>query len=261
MDCADLINCLQKKFASLFEIYHLAFSSPTPKSSSDWEDETNPEVYTSQISCGFISIPLYLSTYGPLRNSSMTFRSSGCLQNGGWGSTVTPQAAQMIYSILSCECQGEEKDMSRKSCECMPFFPHFFYFHNFLWSDVKSQIGLSSLPPVYITELIKERMVIKKWWNGRGLWQEKLILFNKKDGGWGKKRIDRRKLTEEKRIGNEGAKPRAAAFTIHFHGWLAQRPKIRLKVWTWVFRYLFSYTWWHRIGLVFNSETLLLCPT
>lgn len=47
-------------------------------------------------------------------------------------------------------------------------------------SDVKAQIGPSSLPPVYITELIKERMVIKKWWSGRGLWQEKLILFNKK---------------------------------------------------------------------------------
>lgn len=59
-------------------------------------------------------------------------------------------------------------------------------------SDVKAQIGPSSLPPVYITELIKERMVIKKWWSGRGLWQEKLILFNKKDGGWwGKKELQK----------------------------------------------------------------------
>lgn len=68
-----------------------------------------------------------------------------------------------------------------------------------IWSDVKSQIGPSSLPPVYITELIKERMVIKKWWNGRGLWQEKLILFNKKDGGWGEK-----ELQKESYWGKEG---------------------------------------------------------
>lgn len=73
--------------------------------------------------------------------------------------------------------------------------------------------------------------------------------------GDGEKRSYRRKLTEEKRLGNEGAKPRAAAFTIHFHGWLAQTPKIPPRLWTWVFRYLFSNTWWHRIRLVFNSSS------
>lgn len=127
----------------------------------------------------------------------MTFRSSGCLQNSNWGSAVTPQAAQMIYSVLSCECRGKEKETSRKSFERMPSPPHthtsfiFTTFSDLIWSDVKSQIGPSSLAPVYITELIKERMVIKKWWSGRGLWQEKLILFNKKDGGWGKKELQK----------------------------------------------------------------------
>lgn len=169
----------------------------------------------------------------------------------------------MIYGVLSCECRGKEKGMSRKSCEHVAlFFPTLLLFSqlSLIWSDVKSQIGPLLLPPVYITELIKERMVIKKWWSGRGLWQEKLILFNKKMG-YGEKGSYRRKLTEEKRLGNEGAKPRAAAFTIHFHGWLAHTPKTLLRLWTWVFRYLFSNTWWHGIGLVFNSETLLLCPT
>lgn len=129
-------------------------------------------------------------------------------------------------------------------------------------SDVKAQIGPSSLPPVYITELIKERMVIKKWWSGRGLWQEKLILFNKKRRRMvGGKRSYRRKLTEEKRLGNGGAKPRAVAFTIHFYGWLAQTPTILLRLWTWVFRYLFCNRWWHKIGLVFNAVAPLLCPT
>lgn len=42
MDCAGLIKCLQRKFASLFEIHRLTLPSPTPKHSSDAEDD--PEV-------------------------------------------------------------------------------------------------------------------------------------------------------------------------------------------------------------------------
>lgn len=37
MDGADLIDCLQGKFAPQFEIYQLTFPSVTPKPSSDGE--------------------------------------------------------------------------------------------------------------------------------------------------------------------------------------------------------------------------------
>lgn len=70
----------------------------------------------------------------------------------------------MICSVLSRERREEEEEKSRKSCECAPFFPpsSFIFTTSLIRSDVKAQIGPSLLPPVYITELIKERMVIKK---------------------------------------------------------------------------------------------------
>lgn len=51
-----------------------------------------------------------------------------------------------------------------------------------------------------------------------------------KKGGEGDNAPEK-KLAVEKRLGIEGAATRGAAFTIHFHGWLAQILQILLRLW------------------------------
>lgn len=68
MDCADLIDCLQRKF----EIHHLTFPSPTPKPSSDREDDfirptQNRKLHKSHVvSSAFLFISTPMALWGTL---------------------------------------------------------------------------------------------------------------------------------------------------------------------------------------------------
>lgn len=152
-----------------------------------------------------ISILLYLSPRHPLRNPlRLGSPFQRMLPKWRLGERrYSPDCRDKMRGSLLSAGRVEEIYISKKrrrkagSCasECVFFHPPPpFIFPSFLWSDLmwKSQIGPSPLPPVYITEVIKERRVIKKWWSEGGLWQEKLILFNKREGRREKKELQKR---------------------------------------------------------------------
>lgn len=154
-----------------------------------------------------ISILLYLSPRHPLR-SPLRLGSPFQRMLPKWRlgeRRYSPDCRDKMRGSLYFKKRGGERQEVARASVSSSTLPPPFIFPSFLWSDLmwKSQIGPSPLPPVYITELIKERRVIKKWWSEGGLWQEKLILFNKREGRREKQELQKR--SSEKRLGSEGA--------------------------------------------------------
>lgn len=84
-----------------------------------------------------------------------------------------PLTWEMRSKVVSGEPDQKEKEAERARAP-LPLFSQL----SLIWSDAKSQIGPQPLPPVYITELIKERRVIKKWWSEGGLTKKNILFYS-----------------------------------------------------------------------------------
>lgn len=134
-DCAVFSNCPQGKFACLFEIHYLALSSLAPKPSSDGEDDLiRPAKKCKDHKYPVVS-SAFLFTYGPLRNSSVTFL---LVDFPKWQLRCnSPGCSDDTQHFLLWEPwkRGDNKQ-EVMSAHAVLFSLHFFYFHNFLLSDL-----------------------------------------------------------------------------------------------------------------------------
>lgn len=138
-DCADLINCLQRKFGSLFEIHQLTFASLTLKPSSDREDDfirptQKCKLHQSHVvSSAFLCISIPLALWGTLLWLFVPVDASKMVAGGA---LELPRLLKWYtaFSPLSAVEKRRRRAGSRVSACCFP--PTSFYFRNFLYSDL-----------------------------------------------------------------------------------------------------------------------------